>query len=87
MHCGDQSHLGLCLGYVSALAYGSSGSPTKAQPCMHLISTMHGEPFLIPLIITFTTIISYMLTIIEIAHDEAVRDELLGFYVQILAIH
>ena len=23
MHCGDQRHLGLCLGYVPALAYGS----------------------------------------------------------------
>ena len=23
MHCGDQKHLGLCLGYVPALAYGS----------------------------------------------------------------
>ena len=43
MHCGDQRHLGLCLGYVPA------GSPTKAQPCVPLISTMHGQPFLIPL--------------------------------------
>ena len=25
------------------------GSPTKAQPCVPLISTMHGQPFLIPL--------------------------------------
>ena len=23
VHCGDQRHLGLCLGYVPALAYGS----------------------------------------------------------------
>ena len=27
-----------------------AGSPTKAQPCVPLISTMHGQPFLIPLI-------------------------------------
>ena len=26
-----------------------AGSPTKAQPCVPLISTMHGQPFLIPL--------------------------------------
>ena len=32
------------------LAYGSCRSPTKAQPCVPLISTMHGQPFLIPLI-------------------------------------
>ena len=25
MYCGDQSHVGLCLGYVPALAYGSCG--------------------------------------------------------------
>ena len=27
-----------------------AGSPTKAQPLVPLISTMHGQPFLIPLI-------------------------------------
>ena len=26
-----------------------AGSPTKAQPCVPPISTMHGQPFLIPL--------------------------------------
>ena len=40
MHCGDQRHLGLCLGY----------GPALAQPCVPLISTMHGQPFLIPLL-------------------------------------
>ena len=27
-----------------------AGSPAKAQPCMPLISTMHGQTFLIPFI-------------------------------------
>ena len=27
-----------------------AGSPTKAQPCVPLISTMYGQPFLIPLL-------------------------------------
>ena len=31
-----------------ALAYGSCRDVAKAQPCMPLISTMHGQPFLIP---------------------------------------
>ena len=35
VHCGDQRHLGY---------------PTKAQPCVPLISTKHGQPFLIPLV-------------------------------------
>ena len=34
--------LGLCLDYVSV------DSPTRAHPCVPLISTMHGHPFLIP---------------------------------------
>ena len=37
VHCGDQRHLGCAV------------APTKAQPCVPLISTMHGKPFLIAL--------------------------------------
>ena len=36
--------------YVPALAAARAGSPTKAQSCVPLISTMHGQPFLIPLV-------------------------------------
>ena len=34
----------------SMLPTARAGSPTKAQPCVPLISTMHGQPFLIPFI-------------------------------------
>ena len=61
MHCGDQRHLGLCLGYVPALATARAGSPTKAQPCVPLISTMHGQPFLIPLTVIICDNATYCL--------------------------
>ena len=50
MHCEDQRYLGLCLGYVTALAYGSCIVSDHGTTCMLLISAMHGQSYLIPLI-------------------------------------
>ena len=46
-----------------------AGSPTKAQPCVPLISTMHGQPFLIPLTDIFAWIMdihNYEYTVMDI---------------------
>ena len=45
--------VGLCLGYAPAQAVGECRGVAKAQPCVPLISTMHGQPFLIPLAINY----------------------------------
>ena len=39
-----------------SLAYGSCRVSDQAQPCVPLISTMHREPFLIPLTFIFRSI-------------------------------
>ena len=44
VHCGDQRHTWLCLGRRPTAR---AGSPTKAQTGVPLISTMHGQPFLL----------------------------------------
>ena len=41
MHCGDQRHLGSCLGYVPALAYGSYRVSDQGTTPVPLISTTH----------------------------------------------
>ena len=77
MHCGDQRHLGLCLGYARARA---AGSPTKAQPCVPLISTMHGQPFLIPLInprqyfMTHATPVWFYITLTSHGHHDVLNN-------------
>ena len=48
VHCGYQKYLGFCLGYVTALSYGSCRVFDQGTPCVPLISTMHTQPFLIP---------------------------------------
>ena len=56
MHCGDQRHLGLCLGYVPALAYGScrvsdQGTTLRASDLHNARATIL-NPFIISLLIT-----------------------------------
>ena len=41
----------LCLATSLHSPTARAGSPTKAQPCVPLISTMHGQPFLIALLL------------------------------------
>ena len=48
VHCGDQMQLGLCLGYVPALAYGSCR--VSDQGTTLRASDLHNARFLIPLL-------------------------------------